>query len=896
MIGKTLSHFRIIGRLGAGGMGEVYEAEDTRLRRSVALKVLPPDLVDDPERRRRLLHEARAVAALSHTNIATVHEVDEADGVTFIAFELVQGDTLRAMIDRAGRLPVEQFLDLALQIADGLAAAHAGDIVHRDLKPRNIMVTPDGCVKLLDFGLAKSVATPHPGETGLSETETRTEGITRPGQVFGTIDYMSPEQTRGVELDSRTDLFSLGIILYEMATGRRPFEGNTAPEVFGAILNQQPEPPSRTRPDLPAELDRIILKALEKDREVRHQTAGDLRADLRRLQRDTESAAAVAGTDTARPRAGRRWIPVVVAIVLAGIAISYALWRLRPGGEPPVHRSEAPPRMTPFLAGEAQFKLPAWSPAGNLIAYVSDLSGNDDVWVSDPSGSNAINLTEDHLLVDDVPTWSPDGQRIAFWSERDGGGIYTMTSLGGNVRRWTGAQILQRMTWSRSGDLLYDARDDANDVQIFSLSGPDAEPKCLTCMLHDANGWSGDLSADGNLLVFKGLQDGPVGNLYLGDLQTGEVEILDETGCDYPQWGPGGDEILFTSIREGTMDLWSLAIDVQARRPVDRPRRLTSALEVRTFTVSPDGRRILAEKYLATSNVWTLPAELDRINRLDSGRALTSGDFRSRRPRWASSGDTFFFESTRRGSFDIWKSTDGKLVQLTDWAGYEDRPRPSPDGRWVALDVTKEQGPFTYVMRPDGTEAHIVHPDLPERFSLVCCTDWSPDGSRLAATFGRKEEGYTIGVFSMNPATGTADEIKLFELPTAGAGYPRWSPDGRFLVYGASTSGNADLWVISAAGSEARRLTSDPAREWFPTWSASLPYLYFFRGKNQDPRFAIWRLPIDENAQATGPAQLWAEPPPGRQFEIDSLDIRGNQLLTAVGARKSDLWMVELPE
>jgi tetratricopeptide (TPR) repeat protein/tRNA A-37 threonylcarbamoyl transferase component Bud32 len=331
MIGQTISHYRILQRLGGGGMGVVYEAEDTRLGRRVALKFLPDQLVNDPQARERFQREGRAASALNHPNICTIYDIGEDGGHSFIAMELMEGETLKHRIEGTP-LPLERIQEIAIQISDGLDVAHNAGIIHRDLKPANLFVTKRGQAKILDFGLAKLASSQHPSAAGDFAATVDNANLTSAGATLGTVSYMSPEQARGEEVDARTDLFSFGTVLYEMATGRQPFTGNTSAMIFDGILNRAPARPLDFNPGLPVELERIISKAMEKDRSLRYQSAAELRADLQRLKRDTESG----GVATPRPQAADRvsgkpragiWVVASVVVVIAAAAVAGWYWR-----------------------------------------------------------------------------------------------------------------------------------------------------------------------------------------------------------------------------------------------------------------------------------------------------------------------------------------------------------------------------------------------------------------------------------------------------------------------------------------------------------------------------------------------------------------------------------------
>jgi hypothetical protein len=451
--GQQLSHYRLIEKIGEGGMGVVWKAEDTRLHRHVALKFVPEAGAENTAAVDRHLREARAASTLNHPNICAIDDIGEWEGRRFIVMELLDGRGLDERIGH-GPLDVEAAIDLAIQIADALDAAHTKGIVHRDIKPANIFVTERGQSKVLDFGLA-TLSTDSQEKPG-PDDETRTSlDATTPGSVMGTVSYMSPEQALGKALDSRTDLFSLGVVLYEMITGRRAFKGATSAAVFDAILNRAPTAPVELNRSVPPELQRIVNKALEKDSDLRYQSAAGLRADLKTLQRDSASGAGTQPRLAAQKSALQRmwWLAAVLAI----LAVAIILWAIRPQDSNAKLIATGTERIT-FTAGpEFSGSL---SPSADLLVYGHTEHGTMDLYVQPRAGGRKVRLTEGDGD-EDLPRWSRDGTRIAYLSgHATDCAIFTTSPLGGSATKlvetgipyifsfWTALSVLGTMPWS----------------------------------------------------------------------------------------------------------------------------------------------------------------------------------------------------------------------------------------------------------------------------------------------------------------------------------------------------------------------------------------------------------------------------------------------------------------
>jgi Tol biopolymer transport system component/tRNA A-37 threonylcarbamoyl transferase component Bud32 len=610
MVGETISHYRILKQLGSGGMGVVYEAEDTRLGRKVALKFLPEQLYNDPHALERLQREARAASTLNHPNICTVHDIGQHEGRHFIVMERLHGHVLKQQLD-AHRITLDMAVELSIQIADALETAHARRIVHRDIKPANLFVTERGEAKVLDFGLAK--VAPARRVVGISMTASATaeEFLTSPGSAVGTVAYMSPEQARGQEVDARSDLFSLGSVMYEMTTGALPFGGNTSAVIFDAILNRSPVAPSRLNPELPGELERIILKLLEKDRELRYQSASELKADLKRLRRDSQSSSVkVEAAPAAVPRRMRkRMLAVAGGFALAAVAVATWIWA---GRAPTIAPQSQWVALTDFSDSAVQ---PAMSPDGRMLAFIRGADpflAIGQIYVKLLPDGDPAQLTHDGMRKMGT-VFTPDGSKVAYTGidEKFNWNTYVVPALGGEPQvllpnaeglRWIGEKrvlfseikqgihmVLVTASESRSGQRdVYVPPTDRGMAHHSALS-PDGAQVLMTEM-----GSSGEWLPC-RLVPFDGSSTG--------------VQVGPPKGrCLGVAWSPDGKWMYLNVDTGNQFHLW------RQRAPRGDPEQVTfGPTEQHGVAVAPDGGALLTAVGTARISIWLhRPSDDDR--------------------------------------------------------------------------------------------------------------------------------------------------------------------------------------------------------------------------------------------------------------------------------------------
>ena len=799
-IGQEFSHYKILSRIGAGGMGEVYLARDARLKRRVALKLLPLKFTQDAVRLQRFIREAEAASALNHPNIITIYEIGVAEterGLThFISTEYIEGATLREWQPEEESKRLIQTLELGSQIASALDAAHQAGIVHRDIKPDNLMVRPDGLVKVLDFGLAKLTATNNSGSKQI-DTDAETtpaEMQTLPGLILGTLRYMSPEQARGRLLDARTDIFSLGVVLHELLTGKPLFEGETTADVIAAIIHKEPPPLSTYLPNAPSELERILRKTLAKNCRDRYQTARDLQIDLQglkqeselsaRLARSGQSLAANSGAHVLSKPPGARFRPWQALLIFPfAILLAGTLWWWLVG-----HRRQVETPLPTLLKTTEVFSwqtMPgegatfgAFSPDGKWVGFTSSKSGRKSIWVKQATSGDAEQSTKDEFN-NQNPIWSPNGEEIAYVSLRgDQVSIWRKPQVGGTPRLIkafaSDESGLQLRSWSRRGETIYYELS----ANLFALEISSGATKQLTNLgPTKTNQNSLSISPDERHIAYITSSD-DVSIVWAVPVSGGTAKQVGQLSATARKtvWHSDSNRIFFSASIEGTYQLF--VADLDGHQPV----QLTfGERDGRVIDVSADGTKVLYDSSVEESNLWG-------VNVAKAEELAIASDV----------------------DFEFW-------------------PDVAPDGRAIAYQSVRNLSQGNKIYQSSILVRSIASIEREVTFVKDgVLPKWAPDGRCLAFM---RLQGTELNLWTVNASSKEEKQLVKGRLMLQYTVLPynrsqtnsfNWSPDSNKLVYSSATNGQYNLWIVTADGSNNTQITNNNDPDLVthaPSWS-----------------------------------------------------------------------------
>jgi eukaryotic-like serine/threonine-protein kinase len=941
--GTRLGPYEVITLIGAGGMGEVWLATELRLGRKVALKLLPADLTRDPIRIQRFEQEARAASALNHPNVCTIHALDQtSDGQHYIAMEYVEGDTLRQRL-ATSRLSVREALDIAIQVAAALSVAHTAGIIHRDIKPENVMLRADGVVKVLDFGLAK-LAPVAPEGADTTQMLVQTDA----GTVVGTAAYMSPEQARGQQVDARTDIWSLGVMLYEMIAGRSPFSAPSASDVLAAILQNEPAPVARFDPDAPAEVQRILTKTLRKDRSQRYQSVQDLLLDLQALREELQSharsgsAPVTAITTEPAPSSSvavvvpsrwRRhvWLAVAAAVLVLATGLGVWTWRAARGAETSAGPSSAAVQrsLTRLTFAQGLQTDVTFSPDGRFIAYASDQGGNFDIWVQPAAGGGEPVQVTKSPAADTEPDWSPDGGQIVFRSERDGGGLFVVSALGGPERRlvsfglgpkWSpdGSRILfasappliggpgvllfvvgldglppqpvlQRFTTGVTWLFGWTWHPDGHRVSLIANSPPRDEAALYTVALDGASPITTTLPP-----------------LFGARPESGVIvrELL---------WAPSGTAIYFEISANYVSNLWRLDIDASTLKAGSLVQLTAGAGQDTGMAVSRDGKKAALTIKAEAIRLWSY--RLDPLTGEITGSAEPVTDPTMAVPAAAALAPdgrqlAYAITGVGTGKWELWMRdlVTGQQRLLSRDNHRRRDPQWSRDSRRLAY--AWESGVNQPTSGLPERSIAVRHPRETDETLLatpkqqyVQPHEWSPDGNSILVTSYQPGHAMvTLWPLAAAPHADTAAALVTAD-PTRELYQARFAPNGRWISFLALTGATAVVCVVPSSARNARvadwTCLTDP-RIWTdkPRWSSDGKLLYVWR--RHGAFYNVWALRFDgaRGTVAGAPVQITHLDSPAHRIWADDVtnaepSVSGTRMILPIGHATGSIWMLD---
>lgn len=905
---KTISHYEILERLGEGGMGAVYRAVDTRLGRSVAIKLLRVGGTADAENKKRFIQEARAASALNHPHIITIYDIGHEAGVDFIVMEYVAGASLADVIGRAG-LDIREALQYAVQIADALAAAHAAGIVHRDIKPSNIVVSEKGSIKVLDFGLAKLIesvdVTPIDEHLTTATEGSRKHPQTDEGTILGTAAYMSPEQAEGKRADARSDVFSFGALLYEMVTGRRAFHGDTKMSTLAAILAKEPDPPSRIVPGLSRDLEKVIVRCLRKSSERRWQSMADLKVALNELLEETESGSLAAPVSNPHRLWPRRPIRLAaIAIIAMGVLAFSAWWAVLS----PTPADSRPFRMR-LTADVGWTDYPAISRDGRILAYASDRSGegNLDIWVQQVPDGAPVRLTR-HAADDDDPSFSADGSKIAFHSSRLEGGVYVVPTLGGEERLLAKRGYSPRFSPDGAWIAYGVAESPGGRIDVAPATGGPATPVTAGFYLAQAPVWS----PDGRFLLFWGQRhrDAPPENnvdWYVVPATGGPAvgtsvrRVLQREGFQGfhglptpDAWVQVGNRILFHGHVGDSWNMWQVALSPNTWQVSGAPQGVTfGTTDEAAASVTADGRMAFISRTMS-ADIWSLPVDTDRGTVQGPVTRVTQDAADDYDPTLSVDGSTLVFRSRRAGRYDVVLRNlgTGSETMLTQTTA-DEHPAVSPDGTNVAYSVPQNGKMPIFVMAATG--------GVPQQVCVDCgdVEQWSPDGG--AILYVTVDDPSGVGLLKV----GSAQQNDWLKHPGYGIYNPRFSSDGGWVAFNGRLDKLAPARVFVA---KVQGLMAAPEKEWIvvsedgeaPGWSPQANLLYFWSDRDGSPCLWAQRLDPATKRPSGSPVSVQHFHSRGlswRNLYLGAPDIAvvRDNILFNLGEHTGNIWITELP-